>query len=68
MVILQLYEKIKVPVDWDNRVNLPPFKGVGGGHLKKVNIYILLSKLLLYASVKELVCSLKLMREKLSEI
>lgn len=36
MVILQLYEHIKVPVDWDNRVNLPPFKGVGGGHLKKV--------------------------------
>ncbi|KAK5865223.1 hypothetical protein PBY51_016404 [Eleginops maclovinus] len=34
MVILQLYEKIKVPVDWD-RVNRPPFKGVGGGHLKK---------------------------------
>uniref|UniRef100_A0A3Q3W9F2 Plastin-3 n=1 Tax=Mola mola TaxID=94237 RepID=A0A3Q3W9F2_MOLML len=36
MVILQLYEHIKVPVDWDNRVNLPPFKGVGGGHLKKI--------------------------------
>uniref|UniRef100_A0A665T8J8 Plastin-3 n=1 Tax=Echeneis naucrates TaxID=173247 RepID=A0A665T8J8_ECHNA len=36
MVILQLYEKIKVPVDWDNRVNLPPFKGIGGGHLKKI--------------------------------
>ncbi|XP_026214383.1 plastin-2-like [Anabas testudineus] len=36
MVILQLYEKIKVPVDWDHRVNHPPFKGVGGGHLKKV--------------------------------
>ncbi|CAG5993023.1 unnamed protein product, partial [Menidia menidia] len=35
MVILQLYEKIKVPVDWNNRVNLPPFKAVGGGHLKK---------------------------------
>ncbi|KAF7651595.1 hypothetical protein LDENG_00108870 [Lucifuga dentata] len=35
MVILQLYEKIKVPVEWDNRVNLPPFKG-GGGHLKKI--------------------------------
>uniref|UniRef100_A0AAQ5YT53 Plastin-3 n=1 Tax=Amphiprion ocellaris TaxID=80972 RepID=A0AAQ5YT53_AMPOC len=35
MVILQLYEKIKVPVDWDSRVNLPPFKG-GGGHLKKI--------------------------------
>lgn len=36
MVILQLYEKIKVPVEWDHRVNHPPFKGVGGGHLKKV--------------------------------
>ena len=38
MVILQLYERIKVPVDWD-RVNLPPFKGVGGGHLKKVHVH-----------------------------
>ncbi|MED6282956.1 Plastin-3 [Characodon lateralis] len=36
VVILQLYEKIKVPVDWDNKVNLPPFKGVGGGRLKKI--------------------------------
>uniref|UniRef100_A0A3P9LG95 Plastin-3 n=2 Tax=Oryzias latipes TaxID=8090 RepID=A0A3P9LG95_ORYLA len=36
MVILQLYEKIKVKVDWNNRVNHPPFKGVGGGHLKKI--------------------------------
>uniref|UniRef100_A0A3Q2DEP1 Plastin-3 n=1 Tax=Cyprinodon variegatus TaxID=28743 RepID=A0A3Q2DEP1_CYPVA len=36
MVILQLYEKIKVPVDWGNRVNLPPFKGVGGGRIKKI--------------------------------
>lgn len=36
MVILQLYEKIKVEVDWDNKVNHPPFRG-GGGHLKKVN-------------------------------
>lgn len=36
MVILQLYEKIKVPVDWNNRVNHPPFKAGGGGHLKKV--------------------------------
>ncbi|KAM3612639.1 uncharacterized protein V6R79_011874 [Siganus canaliculatus] len=35
LVILQLYEKIKVPVDWDGRVNMPPFKG-GGGHLKKI--------------------------------
>ncbi|KAM6952650.1 plastin-3-like [Lycodopsis pacificus] len=36
MVILQLYDRIKVPVDWDSRVNLPPFKGIGGGHLKKM--------------------------------
>uniref|UniRef100_A0A8C5GL22 Plastin-3 n=1 Tax=Gouania willdenowi TaxID=441366 RepID=A0A8C5GL22_GOUWI len=36
MVILQLYEKTKVPVDWDNKVNHPPFKGIGGGHLKKI--------------------------------
>ncbi|XP_061581885.1 plastin-3-like [Cololabis saira] len=36
MVILQLYEKSKVPVDWNSRVNHPPFKGVGGGHLKKM--------------------------------
>ncbi|XP_019725343.1 plastin-2-like isoform X2 [Hippocampus comes] len=36
MAILQLYEKSKVPVDWDNRVNMPPFKAVGGGHLKKI--------------------------------
>uniref|UniRef100_A0A672FDV3 Plastin-3 n=1 Tax=Salarias fasciatus TaxID=181472 RepID=A0A672FDV3_SALFA len=36
IVILQLYEKTKVDVDWDNRVNLPPFKGIGGGHLKKI--------------------------------
>ncbi|XP_035982987.1 plastin-3 isoform X2 [Fundulus heteroclitus] len=36
IVILQLYEKIKVPVDWDHRVNHPPYKGVGGGHLKKI--------------------------------
>lgn len=35
MVILQLYEKIKVPVDWEHRVNHPPFKA-GVGHLKKV--------------------------------
>uniref|UniRef100_UPI0037E70E0B plastin-3-like isoform X1 n=2 Tax=Semicossyphus pulcher TaxID=241346 RepID=UPI0037E70E0B len=35
MVILQLYERIKVPVDWDNRVNHPPFKAVVG-HLKKI--------------------------------
>ncbi|CAN9514674.1 unnamed protein product [Ophioblennius macclurei] len=36
IVILQLYEKTQVEVDWDSRVNLPPFKGLGGGHLKKI--------------------------------
>ncbi|XP_054647199.1 plastin-3-like isoform X2 [Dunckerocampus dactyliophorus] len=36
MVILQLYEKSKVPVDWDSRVNLPPFRAVGGGRMKKI--------------------------------
>ncbi|XP_076595724.1 plastin-3-like [Chaetodon auriga] len=36
LVILQLYEKIKVPVDWECRVNRPPFKVAGGGHLKKI--------------------------------
>ncbi|XP_049441567.1 plastin-3-like [Epinephelus fuscoguttatus] len=36
MVILQLYDRIKVPVEWDSRVNLPPFKTTGGGHLKKI--------------------------------
>lgn len=35
-MILQLYEKSRVPVDWNNRVNHPPFLGAGGGHLKKV--------------------------------
>ncbi|CAJ1057948.1 plastin-3-like [Xyrichtys novacula] len=35
MVILQLYERIKVPVDWDDRVNHPPFKPIVG-HLKKI--------------------------------
>uniref|UniRef100_A0AAX7VPV3 Plastin-3 n=1 Tax=Astatotilapia calliptera TaxID=8154 RepID=A0AAX7VPV3_ASTCA len=34
IVILQLYEKIMVPVEWD-KVNRPPFKA-GGGHLKKI--------------------------------
>ncbi|XP_057705894.1 plastin-3-like isoform X2 [Corythoichthys intestinalis] len=36
MAILQLYEKSKVQVDWDSKVNMPPFKAVGGGHLKKI--------------------------------
>nr|XP_043896906.1 plastin-2-like [Solea senegalensis] len=34
LVILQLYEKSKVPVNWD-RVNRPPFK-FGGGSMKKI--------------------------------
>ncbi|XP_071770322.1 plastin-3-like [Centroberyx gerrardi] len=35
LVILQLYDRIKVPVDWNNRVNRPPYKAIGG-HLKKM--------------------------------
>lgn len=35
LVIFQLYEKIKVPVDW-NRVNKPPYPKLGG-NMKKVN-------------------------------
>ncbi|XP_041654129.1 plastin-3-like [Cheilinus undulatus] len=35
MVILQLYERIKVPVDWDYRVNHPPYKALVA-HLKKI--------------------------------
>lgn len=35
MVILQLYEKIKVPVDW-NKVNKPPYPKLGT-NMKKVN-------------------------------
>lgn len=42
IVILQLYEKIMVPVEWD-KVNRPPFKA-GGGHLKKVIHKLLHSK------------------------
>lgn len=34
LVIFQLYEKIKVPVDW-NRVNKPPYPKLGG-NMKKV--------------------------------
>ncbi|XP_029918119.1 plastin-3-like [Myripristis murdjan] len=36
MVLFQLYDKIKVPVDWDNRVNKPPFKMQGGGRMKQI--------------------------------
>ena len=35
MVILQLYEKIKVPVDWSNKVNRPPYPKIGT-NMKKV--------------------------------
>lgn len=35
LVIFQLYEKIKVPVDW-NRVNKPPYPKLGG-NMKKVH-------------------------------
>jgi hypothetical protein len=35
LVIFQLYEKIKVPVDW-NRVNKPPYPKLGG-NMKKVS-------------------------------
>lgn len=34
LVIFQLYEKIKVPVDWD-RVNKPPYPKLGS-NMKKV--------------------------------
>lgn len=34
IVIFQLYEKIKVPVDWD-RVNIPPYPKLGS-NMKKV--------------------------------
>lgn len=35
MVILQLYDKIKVPVDWDNKVNKPPYPKLGS-RMKKL--------------------------------
>lgn len=35
LVILQLYEKIKVPVDWNNKVNKPPYPKLGA-NMKKV--------------------------------
>ncbi len=37
LVILQLYEKIKVPVDWNNKVNKPPYPKLGA-NMKKVFI------------------------------
>lgn len=35
MVILQLYERIKIPVDWNNKVNKPPYPKLGT-NMKKV--------------------------------
>ncbi|XP_046893361.1 plastin-3 [Hypomesus transpacificus] len=37
LVILQLYEKIKVPVDWNNKVNKPPYPKIGTNMKKLEN-------------------------------
>ncbi|XP_068601109.1 plastin-3 [Brachionichthys hirsutus] len=37
MVILQLYDKIKVPVDWTNKVNKPPYPKLGTNMKKLEN-------------------------------
>lgn len=37
MVIFQLYEKIKVPVDWKNKVNKPPYPKLGANMKKLEN-------------------------------
>uniref|UniRef100_A0A3B4A4M0 Plastin-3 n=1 Tax=Periophthalmus magnuspinnatus TaxID=409849 RepID=A0A3B4A4M0_9GOBI len=37
LVILQLYEKINVPVDWDNKVNKPPYPKLGTNMKKLEN-------------------------------
>ncbi|XP_035266371.1 plastin-3-like isoform X1 [Anguilla anguilla] len=37
LVILQLYEKIKVPVDWTNKVNRPPYPKLGANMKKLEN-------------------------------
>ncbi|XP_057204809.1 plastin-3 isoform X1 [Triplophysa rosa] len=37
LVILQLYEKIKVPVDWNNKVNKPPYPKLGANMKKLEN-------------------------------
>ncbi|KAJ8338350.1 hypothetical protein SKAU_G00373160 [Synaphobranchus kaupii] len=37
LVILQLYEKIKVPVDWTNKVNRPPYSKLGANMKKLEN-------------------------------
>lgn len=36
IVIFQLYEKIKVVVDWKKKVNKPPYPSIGT-NMKKVN-------------------------------
>lgn len=40
LVIFQLYEKIKVPVDWD-KVNKPPYSKLGS-NMKKVRPLIII--------------------------
>lgn len=37
LVILQLYERIKVHVDWNNKVNKPPYPKIGS-NMKKVSV------------------------------
>ncbi|XP_045573751.1 plastin-3 [Salmo salar] len=37
LVILQLYERIKVPVDWDHKVNRPPYPKLGANMKKLEN-------------------------------
>uniref|UniRef100_A0A4W4EZ10 Plastin-3 n=1 Tax=Electrophorus electricus TaxID=8005 RepID=A0A4W4EZ10_ELEEL len=37
LVILQLYERIKVPVDWNNKVNKPPYPKIGTNMKKLEN-------------------------------
>ncbi|TRY91337.1 hypothetical protein DNTS_030143 [Danionella cerebrum] len=37
LVILQLYENIKVPVDWNNKVNKPPYPKLGANMKKLEN-------------------------------
>lgn len=40
MIILQLYERIKMHVDWNNKVNKPPYTTMGS-LMKKVNRIVL---------------------------
>lgn len=42
IVIFQLYEKIKVVVDWKKKVNKPPYPSIGT-NMKKVNYIPLIS-------------------------